>query len=273
MEITRPDAGAAAARTPKRKRAWRATERDMAVLAWLGKWKCATADQIHAEFVRRGEQWDLAKVQRRLLALRTLKLVDYSRWYVADLPGLHWLSRDGMALVGLDGAMVVPRVDEVHHDLAVVDLAAQIAGAYPDRLVVTEREIRARETPSPSQTPDFAYSVPMESDRLRRLYPDLVTVAAGGAAETPGGAGARRTVVAHEVERTRKPVPRLVENMLAYVTAGHIDGVCYWCFGETLTYVTRAAEEANARGEDLRRGRKVSVRPWTPTRSMGVVVP
>jgi hypothetical protein len=247
------------------KRSWRATGRDLAVLAWLGRWKCATADQVHGEFVRRGEAWDLPKVQRRLLAMREMGLVGYRRGDVADLPGLHWCSRDGMAVVGLDGPVVTPRVDEVHHDLAVVDLAAQIQAAYPGRTVVTEREIRATETPNADVVPDLVFSVVVESERQRRLFPDLATVTA---APEAGGS----TVVVHEVERTRKPVPRLVTNMLAYVTANHVGGACYWCIGPTLKYAVRAAEEANARSEELGRGRKIRVRAWVPPRSAGVAV-
>ncbi|MFD9084561.1 hypothetical protein [Streptomyces erythrochromogenes] len=155
-----------------------------------------------------------------------------------------------MEIANIEGNPSSPNMKEYHHDLAVVDLAHQLQMAQPDYRLVTEREIRARDTPNQYTGPsEPRYAVIAESGSGRR-YPDLVTASPDG------------VVWAHELERTRKPRPRLVRNMLSYVNADHIHFVMYWVWPELLSNVEQAAGEANARSMELGRGEKIAFRVW-----------
>ncbi|MGW3426183.1 hypothetical protein [Streptomyces phaeochromogenes] len=228
---------------------WKVTERDFEVLKWIGRWNGVTSAQVIREFTERGLHPSSQVVYRRLRGLVALGLLD-----TAQLAGrrsaAYWLTRGGMELVNVPGNATAPNVKEYHHDLTVVDLAHHIRQVRPDDQLVSEREIRARDTPNQYESNEPTFSVTTGVNERGRRYPDLVAVDDQGRAW------------AHELERTRKPRPRLIRNMLLYVNADHIRFAVYWAFPDLLTNVQQAAEEANKSSMELGRGKKIAVRVW-----------
>jgi Fe2+ or Zn2+ uptake regulation protein len=228
---------------------WRLTERDAELLKWVARWYGVTAEQVTREFTKSGLLPSRQVVYRRLRALTAMGLLE-SGQLAGRRAMVFWVTRAAMELTNAPGNASAPNIKEYHHDLSVVDLGQHIREVRPDDLLVTEREIRARDTPNQYENNEPTYSVTTgESERGRR-YPDLVGVRPDG------------TVWAHELERTRKPRPRLVRNMLLYVNAEHISYAMYWAFPDLVKNVEMAAEEANSASVELGRGRKIAVRVW-----------
>ncbi|WP_432158081.1 hypothetical protein [Streptomyces sp. bgisy153] len=225
----------------------RLTERDTQVLEWIGRWYGVTAEQVTREFA--GVLPSRQVVYRRLRALTEMGLLS-----AGQLPGrraqVFWLTKYATELLNIAGNASTPNIKEYNHDLAVIDLAQHIGEIRPDDVLVTEREIRARDTPNQYTSTEPTYAVSTGENERGRRYPDLVGIRPDG------------TVWAHELERTRKPRPRLVRNMLLYVNADHISYAMYWAFPKLLRNVELAAEEANAASVELGRGQKIAVRVW-----------
>ncbi|WP_190094702.1 helix-turn-helix transcriptional regulator [Streptomyces melanogenes] len=233
-------------------RRWQLTSRDLELLGWVGRWRGVTSPQI-----ARGFDLSVKVVERRMRALSELGLVE-GRRMLADVPRVHWLTRAGMTAVGIHGDVARPKLAELHHDLAVVDVAHFIE-RNRRHLVVTEREIRRRE-PNPAAGHEW------------RLY-DGVEMTAGlgtGGLKFPDLASVRLeemdVVWAHELERTRKDVPRLTRLMLSYVWSDAVTYVIYWTWPELYDNTMRAAEAANASARELGRGpAPIGVRVWEPS--------
>ncbi|MEU2086558.1 hypothetical protein ABZ569_32390 [Streptomyces albus] len=182
--------------------------------------------------------------------------LEYERM-LYEWPRVHWLTRDGMRAVGLTGDAAGPKLAELDHDLSVVELAHHLAVLQPSHRVVTEREIR-RVEPNPAAGPEAAVRADVQQFGTGRgtggrAFPDLVSVGEGGA-----------PVWVHELERSRKPGPRLERVMLAYVWAEHITGVVYWTVPDLLESVQTAADAANARAREAGREPAIVVRKWAP---------
>ncbi|MEU2159280.1 replication-relaxation family protein [Streptomyces sp. NPDC019396] len=229
---------------------WRLTERDVPVLEWIGRWYGVTAEQVTRQFTGEGGVLPSRQVvYRRLRALTSMGLLS-----AGQLPGrraqVFWLTKYATELLNIPGSAGAPNIKEYNHDLAVIDLAQHINSIRPDDELVTEREIRARDTPNQYTSTEPTYAVSTGENERGRRYPDLVGLRPDG------------TVWAHELERTRKPRPRLVRNMLLYVNADHISYAMYWAFPKLLKNVELAAEEANASAVELGRGQKIFVRVW-----------
>ncbi|MEV0876008.1 replication-relaxation family protein [Streptomyces sp. NPDC049950] len=229
---------------------WRLTERDVPVLEWIGRWYGVTAEQVTRQFTGEGGVLPSRQVvYRRLRALTEMGLLS-----AGQLPGrraqVFWLTKSATELLNIPGSAGTPNIKEYNHDLAVVDLAQYINGIRPDDELVTEREIRARDTPNQYASAEPTYAVSTGESGRGRRYPDLV-------GRRPDG-----TVWAHELERTQKARPRLVRNMLLYVNADHISYAMYWAFPKLVKNVELAAEEANASSVELGRGQKIFVRLW-----------
>ncbi|OKI50317.1 hypothetical protein AMK15_32680 [Streptomyces sp. MJM1172] len=230
---------------------WRLTDRDVELLTWIGRWYGVTSAQVTREFMKRGVHPSAQVTYRRLRGLVAMGFVD-----TAQLAGrrsrVFWLTRSGMELANVPGSPGAPNIKEYHHDLAVIDLAHHIVERRPDDKLVTEREIRARDTPNQYESHEPTWSVTTGVNEKGRRYPDLVAV------------DSQSRAWAHELERTRKPRPRLIRNMLLYVNAEHISFAVYWAFPELLKNVEQAAEEANKTSVELARGKKIAVRVWNP---------
>lgn len=235
---------------------WRVTERDLSWLAWIGRWRAVTAQSLSEEFAARGESAPLKKVETRLRAMRSLGLVDASR-VLADRPRLHWLTREGMRVAGLEGAVVKPRLSHIIHDLTVVDVARYLTERRPEHELHTEREIRRVETPNQHQTEveqRFTLTLPEATSRFSRIFPDLVSVAPDS------------TTWAHEVEATRKEHRRLVRLMLAYAAAPNITYARYYALPAVGSSVRRAAAEANRIATERGQGKPIMVTDWPITK-------
>jgi len=213
----------------------RVTSRDLRWLEWIARWRFVTAPAIVREFVARGESAPPTSVDRRMRALHQLGLVEYER-VLAEEPRLYWISRAGMQLVGLTGAVVSPKFADIRHDLRVLDVAHWLTTErVRSHRLITEREIRRSETGNQFQTVPAHYSIEIpERVKHSRAYPDIVTVNDQGAAW------------GHEVEFSRKEHRRLVRLMLGYAEAEPYRGAIYYPAESVRDSVTRAAEEANA---------------------------
>lgn len=235
-------------------RRWQLTGRDVAILEWMGRWRAVTAPQIRREFVRRdpANPLHIRKAEERLRALNQMGLTDRRRVF-ARSPGVHWLTREGARVVDVSGALNPPKVAELEHDLAVVDLAHHLGNIQPSHQLVTEQEIRRLE-PNPAAGPESALRSDIELGAGRgtggRAYPDLASVVEGS------------QVWVHELERTRKGRPRLVRIMLSYVYAEHIAGAVYWAYPHLYDGVQAAADEANRSAEAAGQERCIIVNRW-----------
>ncbi|WP_432951287.1 hypothetical protein ACQPXM_41465 (plasmid) [Kribbella sp. CA-253562] len=230
---------------------WQVTERDVAWLAWIGRWRGATSVQVSAEFAGRGESAPKTVVDRRLRGLKEIGLAEMHRM-VHDLPSAWSLTREGMNVAGVAGRVLKPRLADFRHDHEVIMIARQVAVDKPSHQLVTEREIRRLETPDGGVLKDPKYSVRMMGTgrSLRWLYPDLVSVSPEG------------QTWAHELEASRKDSRRLVRLMMAYIYADHITGVRYYAVPQVEATVKAAAAEANAAAAEIGRPRKIFVQPW-----------
>jgi hypothetical protein len=233
-------------------RGWRVTARDIEWLRWLGRWRSATVAQLAREFRRRGESAPEEAVSRRMRAWRALGLVTSQR-LLADEPGVHSLTGQGMRLVELMGAVAGPKLAELRHDLAVIDLAHRLLTDRPSHELHTEREIRRAESPGFGAEPECRLSVAkMDAgmSQFKRVYPDLATV-------TPSG-----LVVAHELEASRKEHRRLVKLMLSFIHARSVASVRYYVLPHLAAGSARAAGDANQAARELGRGEFVKVFQW-----------
>lgn len=158
-----------------------------------------------------------------------------------------------MRVVGLEGAVVSPRLSHIVHDLTVVDVARYLAEHKPEHELFTEREIRRVETPNQHEgrvEHRFTLRLPEVTSRFSRVYPDLVSVAPSG------------VTWAHEVEASRKEHRRLVRLMLAYSAAPNINFARYYALSAVRQSVGRAADEANRIASERGQGRPITVVDW-----------
>lgn len=228
------------------------TERDIRWLEWMVRWRFVTGATIVREFTSRGESAPPTVVDRRLRAFVRVGLVEYER-VLAETGRLYWLTRAGMRMAGVDGGAVVhPKFSDIRHDLAVLDVAHWLGTErVPSHTLVTEREIRRVETPTPSRIgpAEERYSLVI-SETGARAYPDLVSVNRDGRAW------------GHEVEWSRKENRRLVRLMLAYAESETYDGAVYYAGPNVRDTVARAAAEANSISADRYGHRPINVETW-----------
>ena len=219
----------------------RLTERDIRILAWLGRFRAATVHQISWRFGM-GEN----RAYRRLRQLLDAGLLRHER-LLYGRPGVYLATADGLAVAELE--LPPPQLDirAYRHDLAVVDLAieAELAG----EVVVSEREMRSREAipnDSASLQEPLRYAVELADgggQRSRRHFADLLLERAGG-----------RWAV--ELELGDKRDGRLVAMLRAYRDAAHLAGVLYYAEQESLRQrIERLAEQ-------LELGERLDLRRW-----------
>lgn len=233
---------------------WRVTARDTRWLEWMARWRFTTAPLIEREFTGRGESAPLKAVERRLRGLAELGLLEYER-VLADVPRLYWLTGDGVHAAGQHGAVAKPKLAEIRHDLAVMDVAHWLASErVPSHSLVTEREIRREEWATRGEPKPKRYSLPLPhpgSGRAGRAWPDLVSVSPEGKAW------------GHEVEASVKDHRRLVRLMLGFATSDVYRGAVYYPTSErTRESVQRAADEANETAQARGGRRPIAVTPW-----------
>jgi len=134
------------------------TDRDVAILTWIGRHGIVTADQVAAKFFARDEgavgKW---AAYQRLGKLEDLHLIRrdvvFARW-----PAVLRLTGTGVRTARSDVAPAKLVHAEVRHSLALVDLTETLLRENPGSGIVTEREIRAlrfRELAEHTRTPGF----------------------------------------------------------------------------------------------------------------------
>lgn len=223
------------------------TARDREWLAWLGRWRCATAKQLAAWWLP-----DMASgvkvAEARIRAWRGLGLI-WSQRVFSDMPSVHGLRKAGLELAGIGGTRKDLVVGQLRHDLAVVDMACMIRGSRAGIRMLTEREVWAMDPPSSTVLRAAVPAMPGAGRRI--IYPDLLTVEESG------------RVIAHEVELSAKTTPRLVKLMDSYVACPRIARVCYYAEGAARRRVDKAAAGVNQRTRALTGApEKVFVRGW-----------
>jgi hypothetical protein len=202
---------------------FRITARDRAIVRWIGRQRMVTAAQI-------GERFELGRAvsYARLGGLTQLGLLEHQRIFHAE-PGVYLATRQGLHAVDLE--LPPARVDlrTYRHDVELSSLVIELEREFGRERVVTEREIRAIDTPSQHQEsgyePRFGILLngsggrpPTLARHPRVHYPDAVVV------RTAESSGIR----AIELERTTKGRARLRSILQAYVAARHIDEVRYY---------------------------------------------
>ncbi|ERI35400.1 hypothetical protein M707_21975 [Arthrobacter sp. AK-YN10] len=235
-------------------RVWKVTARDEEIIRWIGRWPFVTIEQIEREWKRRQEPISVKVIYRRLLALKTLGLIDVERGW-SDTPSAYFLTREGMNLADIIGPVVRPKLAQIKHDMAVVDLADWILRERPTYRLVTEREIRREDTPrdyhsDAARPPRYAIMRRLSAHKTTRFFPDLVTI----------DPDERMTV--HEMEHSPKEIRRLVDLMGSYLQADHVYTVRYYCNERAINHVQLAAHEINTRARQRQWNKKVAVVAW-----------
>jgi hypothetical protein len=123
----------------------RITDRDVTILAWIGRHGVVTPAQVARHFFARDGgaigQW---AAYRRLRALECLALVRHDRTFWRETSVLR-LTGAGTRLANIDLRPAHLVLAEIRHTLAVVDLVeALLTNSPPGTVLRTERELRAQ---------------------------------------------------------------------------------------------------------------------------------
>ena len=119
------------------------TDRDLEILAWIGRHGVVTPEQVAAHFFGRdGGGTGKWAAYRRLRKLTSAKLLrrDSTFW---RSPHVLRLTRQGAELADVDLQPAHLVLAEVHHTLGVVDLTEKLLAEHRGVKLETEREIRA----------------------------------------------------------------------------------------------------------------------------------
>jgi hypothetical protein len=207
------------------------TERDRAIVEWIGRLGAASAEDVMARFgMGRSQAYERlrALVVADLLAVRRL---------VHGQPTLYVATRDGLAWGGLHEFDVCRvSVALTRHWALCARLAVVLERIEPDVAVWGERELRAAELDACSAIASAQLErLPDGRARLRR--PDLVLV--------PGEHG--RRPVAVEVELSVKGARRLEAICRAWARCRLVESVRYYASPLASHAVARAVQRVDAR--------------------------
>lgn len=207
----------------------RLTDRDMEWLAWAARWRGVTCGQIAAWFDP-DSKWLVKHVEKRVRVMREYGLLESSK-PLADKNTVHSVTRAGLKSVDINhsGRRIV--VGQLHHDLAVVDLATWLRHARGFRTFITEQEIRAAD-PIGTVRPKYAMVAGPGSGR-KLTYPDLVSVHPEG-------------LLGHEVELARKEKSRVEALMRTYIDSGRYSRVMYYAAPRVRGLIASAADHVNS---------------------------
>lgn len=209
---------------------FRITERDVAMVRWVGRLRFAEARQVAARF-----RMDERNAYRRLRGLVGAGLLEHRRIFHAE-PGAYFATKAGLATSGV--VLPPPRIDirTYEHDRRAAEIALDLEREFGERAIVTERELRSVDGSQPAQP---RYAIRRGAERTRRglHFPDLAVESNG---DRP---------LAVEVELTGKGSARLGSIVRGYVAARHLSGVRYYASRKAIGGVTRAV--AGARAESV----------------------
>jgi hypothetical protein len=170
------------------------TERDIRILAWVARHGLVTVEQIAKKFFPPSQRKTVAYLRVQKLCDATPPLLQRTRTHYREPSVIRITPQGGrLADVGLAPARIVPA--EIHHALAIVDLAEELLSEHPTATLVTERERRAEryrekragQRKSTGRIPDIVFvfpatktkkerSVAVELDRTARSRMDAETV-------------------------------------------------------------------------------------------------
>ncbi len=175
------------------------TERDVELVAWLGRVRLATVEQVQARF-----GMARSKAYGRLQGLRGLGLVRHER--AVPGPGVFLATRAGLSAAEVELAPATMSLGSLRHDLAVTSVMAELEPRFGWGRILTEREMRAHQ----HTERDDRYWVRVQKNavaRSARHWPDLAV-----------HWGERWLAV--EVELSQKQTERLSWIVSAYRSAG-----------------------------------------------------
>jgi hypothetical protein len=195
------------------------TQRDLAIVEWIGRVGAATVDQVARRF-------GLSRTRAYACVGRCVTMGLLDRKHVLHrAPALLVATREGLigAGLGLPSVRISPALAR-HHE-ACGSVAVWLAEQYPDRSILSDREIRLEESRAGRAIASAKVGeLPSGAPRLHR--PDFAAVGDG--------------VVAFEVELTPKAPRRLMGLVRAWRRASQIAQVIYLCDSATLGAVERA---------------------------------
>lgn len=137
---------------------FRMTDRDKRILAFLGRYRCATVGQLARRF-----QTSETALRNRLPRMEREGLITWA-WAAQSKPKIWLVTESGLRTVGMN--LTAPNVSwgQLRHTLGLVDMGVtfELAG----EIVLTEREIRAaatRYTPTPRMRVAIDLTLPQGS--------------------------------------------------------------------------------------------------------------
>ena len=195
------------------------TQRDLAIVEWIGRVGAVTIEQVARRF-------RLSRTRAYACVGRCVAMGLLERKHVLHrAPALMVATRQGLIAAGLalPSARISPALAR-HHE-AYGSVAVWLSERYPERSILSDREIRLEE--SRAGRPIASAKVgelPNGGPRLHR--PDFAVFGDG--------------VEAFEVELTPKAPRRLMGLVRAWRRASHVAQVTYLCDFGTLGVVERA---------------------------------
>ncbi len=203
----------------------------LAMLRWTVRLGAVTAEAL-----ARREGRALASARARLLAAERAGLL-CSRRVLAGEPALYTVTRAGLRASGLRGFEPCHvSVANAPHAIACAGVAAALERAYPDHLVMGERELRREERESGTQLASaYLGHGPDGAPLLHR--PDIVLWPDGPPEQLP---------VAVEVELTVKAPRRLADICRAWARCRCVAGTLYLVAPEVRRPLARAIDRAQA---------------------------
>lgn len=207
-------------------RGFQLTDRDLAMVRWVGRQRFAEARQVAWRF-----RMDERNAYRRLRGLLLAGLLDHQRVLHAR-PGVYLATREGLAAVEL--ALPAARIDlrTYGHDLGATGLMVELEREFAPELVVTERELRSHDMTV--ERPRYAVMLGAQTTRRGLHFPDLAVERSDG----------RPLCV--ELELTAKSGGRLDQIVSAYVRGRHVGAVRYYAAAAAIGGVQRAVARAGA---------------------------
>jgi hypothetical protein len=208
-----------------------ASPEQIAILRWAVRLGAVTA-----EAVAQHEGRTVASARARMLAAERAGLLSRRR-VLAEAPALYTATRSGVRASGLRGfAPCRLSVSNAPHAIACADVAAALERAYPDHLVMGERELRREEREAGTQLASARLGDgPDGAPLLHR--PDLVLWPEDPQQSLP---------VAVEVELTVKAPRRLLDICRAWARCRCVAGTLYLAAPDVSRPLARAIEGAQA---------------------------
>ncbi|HEX2070265.1 MAG TPA: hypothetical protein VHF90_01290 [Thermoleophilaceae bacterium] len=205
---------------------FRVTERDLAMVAWIGRQRFAQAVQVARRF-----RMDERNTYRRLRGLVAVGLLGQRRVFHGQA-GAYWATRAGLASAHLHLPPAGIDIRTYEHDRLATAVAIDLELEFGEAAVATERELRSHD--AAADEPRYGIRRSMSTGRHGLHFPDL-------AIETADG-----RPLAIEVELTAKGRARLDSIINGYVRARHIAGVRYYVAPAAARGLRRAIGRAGA---------------------------